>query len=267
MKPQKFDINNLRVATSCPASWENMTGDERKRFCASCSLHVYNISEMTAPEVSVLIGASGGRLCGRLYRRTDGTVITKDCPTGIRALRKRTARFAGAVFSAILGLFSFSFAQNEKPVGADGKEISGPVLKNERTPILAGKRILMGKIVDYQSKIAPDVEIVIYPKGSDPNDFKNAVKTVSGPDGKYVFDGLTAGSYFLDASSPGYARSETVEVNIEDGVQITLDIRLNLPEPLTGIITMMMIPPKQREPGTIVLDRETLDRMPHRRIF
>ena len=45
-----FGLNNLRTASPCPISWEQMTGDERVRLCRLCDLHVYNISEMTRGE-------------------------------------------------------------------------------------------------------------------------------------------------------------------------------------------------------------------------
>src|SRR5687767_1276640 len=108
MTEPKFNIDNLRVAAPCPAAWENMAGDERARYCQSCQLTVYNFSEMSAREVYDLIAKSEGRICGRLYRRADGTVLTKDCPTGLRAYHKRVTRFAGAALAAILGLVSVS---------------------------------------------------------------------------------------------------------------------------------------------------------------
>lgn len=56
-----------------------MWGSERTRFCQQCSQRVYNISKMSRAEAETLIGEKDGRLCIRLYRRADGTVITKDC--------------------------------------------------------------------------------------------------------------------------------------------------------------------------------------------
>jgi hypothetical protein len=60
-----------------------MTGDDRVRFCNACNLNVYNFASMTSKEVRSLI--TNGRVCGRLYRRVDGTLITRDCPVGLRA--------------------------------------------------------------------------------------------------------------------------------------------------------------------------------------
>jgi hypothetical protein len=98
-------LNDLRIASPCPASWHAMRGDDRVRFCDSCSKSVYNLSDLTAAEATALIRESEGRLCVRLYRRADGTVLTADCPVGLRhALRRRLLRLAtvGVVIFATL---------------------------------------------------------------------------------------------------------------------------------------------------------------------
>jgi hypothetical protein len=126
MIKQNFHIDKLRVASPCSVGWEEMTGDECIRHCNSCQLNIYNIAEMTEAEVKNLISSYEGRLCIRLYKRADGTVLTKDCPVGIRAYQKKAAHFAGAALATIFGLFSISFGQkeNDKTVDASKEEIS-----------------------------------------------------------------------------------------------------------------------------------------------
>src|SRR5215813_14428582 len=107
-------LASLRVASPCHASWDDMTGDDRVRFCTACSLNVYNFAAMTGDEVRSLIANSTGRVCGRLYRRSDGTLITRDCPVGLRAVRRRVRRLVGAVFATVLSLGSLAFGQVAK---------------------------------------------------------------------------------------------------------------------------------------------------------
>ena len=76
-------IHDLQVATPCKANWDEMTGDEQKRACGMCKMNVYNLSAMTLKEAEELVLRSEGRTCIRMYRRADGTVITRDCPVGI----------------------------------------------------------------------------------------------------------------------------------------------------------------------------------------
>lgn len=95
-------LDGVRVAAPCSADWERMTGDERVRFCGECSLNVYNLSAMTRREAEALVTSAEGRLCVRYYRRKDGTILTRNCPTGLRALKRRVAGVARAAASAAL---------------------------------------------------------------------------------------------------------------------------------------------------------------------
>ena len=72
----------LKIASPCPASWDDMEGDDRARFCPECELNVYNLSAMTEEEALKLVKEREGRLCVRFYQRRDGTVLTTDCPVG-----------------------------------------------------------------------------------------------------------------------------------------------------------------------------------------
>jgi len=115
MKTEEFDLTNLQIASPCSVDWNTMRGDERKRFCDLCELNVYNVAGMTEKEVRELVSLANGRLCMRLMRRADGSVMTQDCPVGLAAYRKRVARYAGAAMATVLGLFSVSYGQRNDP--------------------------------------------------------------------------------------------------------------------------------------------------------
>ncbi|MGB7202927.1 MAG: hypothetical protein WBD16_11805 [Pyrinomonadaceae bacterium] len=99
-------LNNVKVASPCPASWDAMYGDERKRFCGECKLNVYNLSDMTRDEAEQLITNNEGRLCVRFYRRADGSVITADCPVGWAKVKHRTRAAVTAAASLVMALFT-----------------------------------------------------------------------------------------------------------------------------------------------------------------
>ena len=96
-------LDHIRIASPCNADWDQMMGNDRARFCGQCNLNVYNLSSMTREEAELLIGRTEGRLCVRYFRRADGSVMTQDCPVGLRAIRRRMSRVARAVGSAVLG--------------------------------------------------------------------------------------------------------------------------------------------------------------------
>lgn len=95
-------LNDLKIADPCTANWDEMVGNDRVRFCGECKLNVFNLSKMTQTEAENLIRNTQGRLCARFYRRADGSVLTENCPTGLRAARIRMAKIATAALSAIL---------------------------------------------------------------------------------------------------------------------------------------------------------------------
>ena len=111
---QKFTnpLDNIHIASPCSADWNQMFGDGRKRFCGDCKLNVYNLSDMTRGEAENFLIASEGRTCVKFYRRQDGSVLTKDCPVGWQAIKKRVSKVATAIFSMIAGLFAGLFAFN-----------------------------------------------------------------------------------------------------------------------------------------------------------
>jgi hypothetical protein len=100
-------LEQIQVASPCHAAWDAMTGNDQVRFCGQCSKHVYNLSGMSRADAEALVSATEGRMCVRFFRRADGTVLTQDCPVGLRAVRRRMLLWCGAaaaILFAFLGL-------------------------------------------------------------------------------------------------------------------------------------------------------------------
>ena len=98
-------LEDFEIATPCSASWDGMLGDDRTRLCELCERNVYDVSEMTRAEALELIARTEGvRLCVRLHRRADGTVLTTDCPRGATVLVRRQMAAAAFWFLALFGL-------------------------------------------------------------------------------------------------------------------------------------------------------------------
>lgn len=85
-------IDQIEISSPCTVSWDEMRaagGDGRVRFCGQCRQNVYNVEAMSRVEAHRLIAAREGRLCVRILRRPDGTVVTADCWARLRAARRR----------------------------------------------------------------------------------------------------------------------------------------------------------------------------------
>ena len=159
-------LNDLKVASPCPANWDEMLGDNRKRFCGECQLNVYNLSDMNKTEAENFIMNSEGRVCVRFYKRADGTVITQDCPVGWAKVKRNLSLAATAVFSLIIGLFGgiFAFISVKKESQVVGKMV--PVNTNVRVeedkdycpPTIMGNVSTMGTPVPQEVKGKPSVQ-------------------------------------------------------------------------------------------------------------
>lgn len=97
-------LDQITVASPCHADWREMAGDDRVRFCSQCKLHVYDLSAMSRAEAESLIREREGRTCVRFFRRQDGTILTRDCPVGLRAVRQRFTRAIAALAGMAVSL-------------------------------------------------------------------------------------------------------------------------------------------------------------------
>lgn len=111
---KKSILDDISIASPCPVKWDQMQGDEKIRFCSLCELNIYNISLMTRKEAEVLLEAEADNICLRMYRRKDGTLITKDCPIGKRLSEQfqNKVRKVATVMIALLSSFTHAFAQD-----------------------------------------------------------------------------------------------------------------------------------------------------------
>ncbi len=101
-----MNVDDVRIASPCRASWDKMKGDHRRRFCDRCRLNVYNFAGMARSEIAALLYKTEGRLCARLYRRGDGTILTKNCPEGRWGrVRRGLLLLAGLATAFCVGLW------------------------------------------------------------------------------------------------------------------------------------------------------------------
>lgn len=97
-------LDDVRIAYPCAKNWEDMEGNEQVRFCQECKLNVYNFAALTRAEAEALIIETEGRLCGRIYRRVDGTVITRNCPMSIYLLKRKLAKWGAGLAAGLVML-------------------------------------------------------------------------------------------------------------------------------------------------------------------
>jgi hypothetical protein len=134
-------LSQIRIASPCHADWDEMTGDDRVRFCGLCEKNVYNLSALTSEQAVSLIREKEGRLCTRFFQRADGTMLTADCPVGVHHRIQKKRRLA-TLAASLAGLLSFSGCT--KFDDGSGTSAATPPAKQEQISKTQEARCLMG---------------------------------------------------------------------------------------------------------------------------
>jgi hypothetical protein len=76
---QRRALDVIQVNKPCPADWNQMDGDDTRRFCAHCQKFVHNLSAMPTDQAERLVCENAGNLCVRFAREeSSGRVVTLD---------------------------------------------------------------------------------------------------------------------------------------------------------------------------------------------
>jgi hypothetical protein len=98
MKPS--DIDRLKLRFECDLDWSDLSGDERKRWCARCEQHVVNISALTRKQ-AVELRRRVGPMCITMEHDDDGRVRFQPEAPPSRATRLKRAA-GGALLAGAL---------------------------------------------------------------------------------------------------------------------------------------------------------------------
>ncbi|HJU53295.1 MAG TPA: carboxypeptidase-like regulatory domain-containing protein [Pyrinomonadaceae bacterium] len=257
MTRQKDSLDRMRIASPCNVGWENMSGDDRTRFCDQCSLHVYNISALTRDEVALLIKNTEGRICARLHRRVDGTVLTRDCPVGLRALRRRVAKMAGAALTAVISLCAVAVGQSKSQ---EDKTCTAKIaVKVKREPAQDGEATLSGRVLDPQDAVVAGAEVELINEET-----KKKLTTTSTEDGEFRFHGLAAGKYFLEIRSVGFKTNKIsgIVINPKEAARLNATLEVSEETVVVGILVDEASLLIERPGGTTTIRNDIIQKLP-----
>ncbi len=161
-------LDRVRIASPCSMKWEDMEGDDRTRFCRECSLHVHNISAMSRAEAerflherlaaeSAIDAARDAlegrppraRVCGLIFRRADGTIVTRDCPVGIAALREKARRAVSRVLAVAVFVLTSGIAWASRSSGSEVRRMqpfAGVLEWLSPAPVPVPGKMVMGDV-------------------------------------------------------------------------------------------------------------------------
>jgi hypothetical protein len=227
--PQLININDIRVASPCPMPWDAMAGNQQVRHCGECRLNVYNLSAMTEIEIQRLLVMQPAeqRVCVRFYRRADGTMLTQDCPRGIKRLAKRVSKLGAAVFSALVSMNC-----------AMAKTITaGTATAGSKTQPQACQRVqaqeqsanILVVVADPDGAVVPGARIELMDSAG-----KTRFKGKTDGAGALMKSDLPPGNYTLKVSVQGFKEYSDV-LHLPDSKNLKVHLKLSLASASTTV--------------------------------
>lgn len=135
-------MDSLRVARPCSQKWDLMKGNDQKRYCEHCQLHVHNLSAMSPRQIH-LLSQKSGRRCVAYFQTKDGGIRLRSRFAFLGKSFSRTRRLAASLLAL---LFPFSFIScNSKPGGPEtmtSPEITQQPASPAPAPMPMGEAVL-----------------------------------------------------------------------------------------------------------------------------
>jgi hypothetical protein len=228
MNRKSGKLETLRIAQPCSTGWENMTGDDKIRFCDACNKQVFNLSVMTQRQAEAIIAATRGNLCARIITRTDSSLLTAQIVAEplpeLHRISRRALPIASAVVSAMVAFNPGAAAQTHplktRQVSTRTQKVN-PKAKAQPQNTTAG---LSGTLFDWQKAVIGSAKVTLI--NARTNTIENI--TSSTEDGTFHFDNLQVGSYALKIEIAGFLNREVREISLQQNHQQNIEIPMEV---------------------------------------
>jgi Carboxypeptidase regulatory-like domain len=215
----------VEVSSPCTESWAAMTGDSRHRHCAACDRQVHDFAYMTPNEIECLVARTGGNLCGRLTRRSDGSLVTLPVPASITPI----ANFALAATLAVAPAIAFAQVTSDKQTASDKSAQQEATINSSasQAPSLAGTvRDATGAVIPGSEVTLMHGDLAVVSTHTD------AIGQfgVSAPSGDYVLRVGRVGFTHISAPvSLTTGNTATAEVTLKPAADFTVQVTSSSP--------------------------------------
>jgi hypothetical protein len=230
---KKSFIDSIRVANPCSESWDEMTGNDRVRFCSHCAKDVNDLSAMTRKEAVRVVRKSGGALCIR-YVEEPVTKAPLFAEQLTQITRRRVPLMAAGVMSASLSLATMAYAQGgaaQSPVTnspsaarvSECEDDGSNEPKKKEVHDTSVRPALRGTVLDAQGAVVPNLAVTL----NDGN-ARVVASTRSDAEGAFRFEQLSPGKYSLRTeASAGFSSSLVENIAVGEG-ETAVDINVNV---------------------------------------
>ena len=233
MSAKQSKLAKLNVAQPCSASWDEMIGNDQKRFCSACNKHVFDFSRMTRQQIEAVTAVNQGNLCARITRNEDGSMVMLEPSLPVYASRRLNSPMLNAAVVTILSLNIPAAAQpvtvqqgqtatqsKDKPKSNDGKSEPGAVSS------------VSGTVIDVVDAVVANAVVNLLVPNSAP------LTTHSAEDGTFQFTGIAPGTYTLKVEASGFKTVVFTDLRTLAGTDTPIRVSLepNIASATTGII-------------------------------
>jgi hypothetical protein len=233
-----------------------MAGDDRVRHCSFCSLNVYNFAEMTRDEVRELLERADGRICGRLYQRADGTLMTKDCPSRLSAARQRVTRLAASFIAAFLSVSAFA---------ADGSACRKPRLRRHGSKmklnvehVLTQQQVVFtGVVADVDANPLPGVTVLIRDETT-----QRELTAITDANGAFTIASLSDGSYRVEVTLSGFKPAVVEHLPLESHDVAHARVTLRLDPAMMVTVGIIAVDSLGNTGNSTTFTKDFIDKLP-----
>lgn len=208
-------LDSIESPLPCSKDWNEMTGDERVRFCEGCAKNVYNLSAMTRREARKFVARNSGKVCVRYVRLADGSVQTAG--TRVYKITRRAPAVAAGALGAVLALSASGAAQIPA---------APPTAPTERAKSSKNKNFPTSQISftvrDPNGAGVLNAEVKLINQKTEQEFF-----LLADADGVVRFSLLPPGDYEVKITAPGF-RASTRAVRIKEPVEPNLAVNLDV---------------------------------------
>ena len=246
MSKRQDYLDRLQVTSPCSAEWERMSGDEQQRYCDECQRVVYDFSKMTRRQIEAIVATSRNRLCARLTREEDGSLLMLETPPVIHPANRRLLPIASTVMTALLSVNAVGVPQPLAPLSQAGSicavQDAVPEAKKDdaQSPLGAATATVAGQVVDEMQVGIARAKVTLIS-----DDTQEEKVVLSSAQGEYRFAQLLPGSYVLMVEAAGFNTTKAMEINLQAGQEQRLDVGLEKIRNVMGMIAMRSLPLRQ----------------------
>lgn len=218
---KKSFLDSIEVPRLCSKGWDEMTGDERVRFCQGCEKNVYNLSAMSRKEARKFVALNSGKVCVRYIRLPNGRVQTAD--TKLYKITRRTSQIAAGVFGAALTLSAIANAQTQTPP----KNESDKAVKSQNKSNLQTSQISFTFILGKNPVSETEVKLI---NGKTKKEFS----TITNKDGIAQFSLIPFGKYTVKIIL-SFVKINEYSVQISQPIEPNIKIKLDFEDSSIGL--------------------------------